>query len=48
MAEEAAIACFEQRDLHGLHMVYTSAKNTNDRALLAKVENFMAKLSDKR
>lgn len=48
MAEEAAVTCFEQRDLHGLHMVYTSAKNTNDRALLAKVENFMAKLSDKR
>lgn len=48
LAEEAALSCLEQRDMHGLHMVHTSAKNNNDRALLAKVENYMARLTDKR
>lgn len=48
LAEEAAQACLEQRDLHGLQMIHTSAKNNNDRALLAKVENYMAKVFDKR
>lgn len=48
LAEEVALSCFEQRDVHGLHMVHTSAKNNNDRALLAKVDNYIGKLSDKR
>lgn len=48
LAEEIAHTCYEQRDIHGLHLVHTSAKNNNDRALLAKVESYITKLSDKR
>lgn len=48
LAEEVALTCYEQRDIHGLHLVHTSAKNNNDRALLAKVEGYITKLSDKR
>lgn len=48
LAEEAAQACFEQRDLHSLYTVHMNATKNNDRALVAKVENYIEKLSEKR
>ncbi|XP_055324768.1 vacuolar protein sorting-associated protein 16 homolog [Sitodiplosis mosellana] len=48
LAEEAALASFEQRDLHSLYTVHMNATKNNDRALVAKVENYIEKLSEKR
>lgn len=48
LAEEAAQACFEQRDLQSLYTVHNNATKNNDRALVAKVENYIEKLSEKR
>lgn len=48
MAEEAAQASFEQRDINSLYTVHMNATKNNDRALVAKVENYIGKLSEKR
>lgn len=48
LAEEAALASFEQRDLQNLYTVHMNATKNNDRALVAKVENYIEKLSEKR
>lgn len=48
LAEEAAQACFEQRDLQSLYTLHMNATKNNDRILVAKVESFIVKLSEKR
>ncbi|KAG4068339.1 hypothetical protein HA402_007859 [Bradysia odoriphaga] len=48
MIEDAALAAFEQKDLQSLWTVHMNATKMNDRALVAKIENFIAQLSAKK
>ncbi len=48
MIEDAALAAWDQKDLQSLWTVHMSATKMNDRALVSKVENFIAQLSAKK
>lgn len=48
MVEEAALAALEQKDLQSLWTVHMNATKMNDRALVSKVENFIAQISAKK
>lgn len=48
LAEDAAQASYEQRDIQSLWVVHMNAVKNNDRDLITKVENYIALLSTKK
>lgn len=48
LVEEAASAALEQKDIHSLWTIHMNATKMNNRALVSKVENFIAQLSAKK
>lgn len=48
LIEEGALMLFEQRDIQSLYRVRMKAINSNERALVAKVESYIDQLQEKR
>lgn len=48
MIDDAATAALEQKDIQSLWTVHMTATRMNDRAVVAKVENYIAQLSAKK